>query len=72
MATPPCRACGKADDVIVYPDDHALTICPDCCDKASHPDGETGHQWEYDKWERDRVCVYCGIPWRCTEHAWDD
>ena len=67
---PPCRVCHKTDNVICYPDDHALTICPDCCDKClEHPDGEKGHQWDYDKWERDDVCRYCGIQRRCTDHV---
>lgn len=71
--TPPCRACGKAEPVIEYHGDTPhLAICPDCCDKAEHPDGETGHKWEHDKWERDRVCQKCGIPRRCTEYANDD
>lgn len=70
--SPPCRVCGKTEPVICYPDDHSQTVCPDCCDKAEHHDGETGHVWEYDPHERDRVCIHCGIPRRCTEYAWDD
>ena len=70
--SPPCRVCGKADPVIVYPDDHAQTICPDCCGTAEHADGETGHVWEYDRWERDWVCVHCGILRRCTEYSEPD
>lgn len=72
MSSPPCRVCKSNKEVIVYPDDHTLTICPDCCDKAEHPDGETGHVWEYDRWERDRVCIHCGIQRRCTKYAFDD
>jgi hypothetical protein len=70
--TPVCRSCCKSEPVICYPDDHSQTVCPDCCDKAEHANGETGHEWEYDRWERDRVCVHCGIQRRCTEYAWDD
>lgn len=66
--TPPCRACGLSEKVICFPDNHALAICPDCCDKtAEHPDGENGHQWEYDKWDGWQ-CRYCGIPRNCTEY----
>ena len=67
--TPPCRVCLKPDDVICYPDDHSLTICPTCCDTAEHPDGETGHQFEHNRHERDGECRYCGILRRCTRHA---
>lgn len=70
--TPPCRVCGRTDEVICYPDDHRWTVCPECCDSAEHQDGETGHGWDHDHWERDRVCRYCGIQRRCTEYAWDD
>jgi hypothetical protein len=66
--TPPCRVCGKPDDVICYPDDHALTVCPDCCEIAEHPDGETGHQFDYDRWEG-HVCRYCGINRNCTKYV---
>lgn len=66
--TPPCRVCNKSDGVICYPDDHSLTICPDCCAKVvEHPDGEKGHQWEYDRSERQHICTYCGIFRNCTE-----
>jgi len=72
MPSPPCRVCGKPDAVICYPDDHSQTICPDCCPKAEHADGETGHQFDYDRAERQHECRYCGIPKNCTEHAFDD
>lgn len=66
---PPCRVCKKVEPVLCYPDDHALTICPDCCDKVEeHPDGEKGHQWEYDRGDRQHICKYCGIPRNCTEY----
>lgn len=68
---PPCRVCKKTDDVISYPDDHSLAICPGCCDKVEeHPDGEKGHQWEYDKWDG-HYCRYCGIPRNCTSYVED-
>lgn len=65
--TPPCRVCGKTEPVLCYPQDHSKTICPDCCPKSEHADGETGHVWEHDKWERDDVCLHCGLFRRCTE-----
>lgn len=64
--------CGKTEDVIEYPDDHALTVCPECCDKATHHDGETGHGWYYDRHERGRLCRYCGLPKQCTPYSWED
>lgn len=66
--SPPCRGCGLSDKVLCFPDNQALAVCPDCCDKAEHPDGETGHKWEHDQWERGRVCVHCGIPRRYTDY----
>lgn len=67
---PPCRKCGNNKDIIVYPDDHALTICPTCCKTAQHPDGEDGHQFEYQRDERRHICKYCGIPRDCTD--WEE
>ena len=72
VMTPCCRICGSVDDVIGYPDDHSLTICPNCCDDAEHHDGETGHVFKYDQWERGSVCQHCGIPRRDTEYAHED
>lgn len=66
---PPCSICASADNIICYPDDHALTICPDCCARAEHPDGETGHQYSYEPGERDHFCDRCGdrasYEWHC-------
>ena len=70
MTSPPCRACGLSEKVICFPDNHAMTVCPDCCDNADHPDGEHGHKWTHDHWERDWVCDYCGILRQCTEYAY--
>jgi len=68
MPTPPCRVCGKTAEVICYREEQPeLTICPDCCDKADHPDGEHSHQWVYDEWEG-WICTYCGIHRGCTEY----
>ena len=69
--TPPCRACGKSDSVICYPDDHSLAICPDCCAKVEHLSGETGHVFEYDRGERDHVCTECGLARSCTDYAYE-
>ena len=58
---PPCRVCG-GNDVGCYPADNLfMAICPNCCEKANHPDGETGHEFKYDRSERDTVCQKCGI-----------
>lgn len=71
-ATPPCRVCGSNKEIFEYPDDHSQTICPTCCPKAEHADGESGHVWEYDRWERGDVCNKCGLPRNCTDEAFDD
>ena len=62
-----CRACGKHDPVMCYPDDHSQAICPDCCVKAEHADGETGHVFIYDRWEG-HYCTHCGINRNCTDY----
>lgn len=63
---PPCRVCGSAKNVGMYHEQGpGETICPECCGKgAEHSDGETGHVWEYERFERDNVCQKCGV----TEH----
>lgn len=38
------------------------TICPEHCATAEHFDGETGHQYEYERGERTYYCRYCGQP----------
>jgi hypothetical protein len=68
MPTPPCRVCQKTDPVLVYPDQHGMTICPECCAKAEHPDGEKGHQFKYDPADRTHWCDYCGIDRKCTDY----
>lgn len=65
--SPPCRVCGKAAEVICYPDDHSQTVCPECCDTAEHANGEKGHEWIHDKWEG-WYCAHCGIPRNCTQY----
>lgn len=58
---PPCRVCGKS--VATWPNDHPeRAICMDCCGTADHHDGETGHQYEYDRDERNHLCRYCAAP----------
>ena len=61
-----CSVCGKADDVICYPD-KGKAYCPVCCGGALKDDGEQGHQYEHDRDERDWFCVYCGDP---APHDW--
>lgn len=70
--SPKCRVCNSDKGVLVYPEDSTQAICPDCCDKAEHADGETGHVWEYDRHERGSVCIHCGICRRDTGYASDD
>lgn len=70
-ALPLCRVCKKADPVLCFPQDHTQTICPECCDKAEHSDGETGHVWKYDRGERGNVCDKCGILQRDTQYNYD-
>src|SRR5262245_9600664 len=70
--TPPCRVCGKTGEVICYPEDHSQTICPDCCKKAEHADGEDGHVWVYSKSERGDECKHCGIPKCDTDYDFTD
>lgn len=71
--TPGCRVCGKDAPVLCYdPQHHETAICPECCGKgAEHANGETGHEWEYDRYERDHACVHCGIFRRCTDYQED-
>ena len=65
---PPCRVCLSSEHVGVFdPLNLFLAICPECCGTANHPDGETGHVWEYDRSERGNVCQKCGVP----EHSDD-
>jgi hypothetical protein len=73
VLVPYCRVCGDIDEVICFPPANpAGAICPECCDKATHDDGETGHVWEYDRWERDHQCIHCGIMRRCTDYVEHD
>lgn len=68
MLTPPCHICKSADEVICYPDDHSETVCPDCCPKAVHTNGETGHEFQYERGNRQWECIHCGIPRDCTDY----
>ena len=75
VETPPCRVCGKNEWVCAYwPDAPEKAICLTCCETAEHDDGETGHVWEYDPAERDRVCDRCGQFARNTDYYdhWDE
>ena len=66
---PPCRVCGKTEWVGCYwPEAPEKAICVTCCELAEHDDGETGHVWEYDRAEGDRVCDRCGQFARNTDY----
>lgn len=69
--TPPCRICRNSDGVICYPDDYSLTVCPVCCEKAEHPDGEIGHVWVHNPHIRGYECDKCGIDRNCTNYLDD-
>lgn len=56
---PKCRACGKSEPVLIYSDDDSQTICPDCCPKAEHSNGETGHEIVYHRGDG-HYCQHCG------------
>lgn len=68
--TPPCRMCARAEGVACYwPEAPEKAICIECCGMgAEHDDGETGHGFDYDRAERDRVCRYCGQFARNTDY----
>lgn len=72
MTTPPCRICNQSGPVICYPDDHSQTICPECCDKTDHQNGEKGHEWKHNPHERGHECDHCGILRRLTDYAYGD
>lgn len=58
-----CATC-RVEEYLCIPDvPNAVGICPDCCAKT-----EEGHDFKYDRWERDHVCKKCGIPRRCTDY----
>lgn len=60
MNAPPCHVCGKS--VAVWREDHPeQAVCPDCCATVEHPDGESGHQYEYESFEG-WACRYCAAP----------
>lgn len=58
---PPCRVCGKTEQVAIYREDAPeRTVCMDCCAAAQHHDGEDGHQFSHHHgtgW----ACDYCGV-----------
>lgn len=61
---PPCRVCGKTDEIICWnPRQRRLTICPECCRKVDrHHDGESGHRYEREPGTSEHFCAYCGVP----------
>lgn len=68
LAMVPCRVCHSPKNVYVIPKDRSQTICFECCPKVEHADGETGHVFEYERSERDHVCVHCGVLRSCTDY----
>jgi hypothetical protein len=76
LSAPPCRVCGKAEWVACYEPEHPeRAICVECCGEGpEHHDGETGHGFDYDPTERDRVCRYCGQFAAITDYYdhWDE
>jgi len=71
MKTPPCRVCGKTEHVGCYPDDHAKTICVECCGGSEHDDGESGHQFDYHRSEG-WTCRYCGVERSATAYDYSE
>lgn len=60
---PPCHVCGKFEDILSWHPEHPeRAVCPTCCETTEHFDGETGHQYEYERGDRTYYCQYCGIP----------
>lgn len=58
---PKCRVCGGS--VVCWREEAPeQAICMACCETAEHSDGETGHQYEYERGERDHWCRYCSAP----------
>lgn len=68
-ASPVCRICGKGEWVgCWWPERPEDAICITCCEAgAEHHDGEVGHVWEYDRGERDKLCIHCGQAARNTD-----
>jgi hypothetical protein len=66
---PPCRVCGKTDAVACYdPRQPKLTVCMECCGNVKlHPDGESGHKYEWDGHEH--RCIYCSAEADAEWHA---
>lgn len=63
--SPPCHVCG-ARVACWRPEAPQEAVCMDCCDKVEHSDGETGHQFEYQRGEG-HMCRYCSAP---PPHEW--
>lgn len=72
VAAPPCRVCGSNKWVAIYwPDAPDKAVCVECCDSQDHDDGETGHQFSYDRHEG-HTCDYCGINRNDTIYRYDE
>lgn len=52
-----CHKCGA--DTLCAPDPPATAICPGCCEKTEHENGETGHEYIYARHEG-HYCNHCG------------
>jgi hypothetical protein len=63
--------CGKPEQIICYPDDDALAICPICCESAEHHKEEFGHTFSYAQGEG-WTCDYCGIDRNETDYEESD
>jgi len=68
----PCRICHKSEWVGVYDIAHPERwICVECCPTVEHFDGETGHQFDYERGEG-WMCRYCGILREHTNYDYSD
>lgn len=66
-----CRVCHKHENVVSWPSDKpSNAICPPCCAKTEHPDGESGHQFYYEG-PNEFLCTYCGDNAECSEEGQD-
>lgn len=70
--TPVCRICRSSKRVAIYRTEApGQAVCVECCDGSKHHDGETGHQFSYDRYDG-HTCDYCGINRNDTAARYDD
>lgn len=70
-----CCVCLSNKDVIIYDVETksgTFTYCPTCCGKTQKPNGEEGHEFEYDRSERGRYCVWCSEPVPLDYYYYDE